>query len=351
MTGLTTSPLEAIQNLERLLGGWFGLQDIQIDLDLDFAKDPLDFGLLIRNVEFVGLLRSRGDTASVTAALRTFEQIDLPESVRFLLVVPYMGEVGDEHCRGADVSWVDLSGNAHIDTDSIFVHVEGKPYKVQRPGRASNVFAPKSSRLSRYLLQHPHKTFTQRELAEATGLGDGYTSKIVRRLEEMNLVERTPNRKVGVADPNLMLEAWWETYDFSKHRIIRGTVAARQSRELMERLIEPLDELDGDFAATGLAAAWMMTRFASFRTTTFYLEQSPPEDWRRSIGLREDPRGANLWLVIPNDNGVFQGADEIEGVLCVHPVQAYLDLKDHPERSEEAAESIRHEMLNWEEHD
>lgn len=347
MRDITPSPLEHLRRVEYLLSNWFGADDVEIDMSLSFDVASNDFLARVRNQQFAGMLRSRGDTAIVAAALEQFKAAHLPPTVYPLLVVPYMGEVGAQLCSDAEVSWLDQSGNAHIDTDAVFVHVEGKPNKFKRPGRPSNAFAPKSSRISRYLLQHPHEYFAQRELAEATGLGDGYTSKIVRRLEEMHLIERTPDRNVGVSDPDLMLDAWKETYDFSKHRIIRGTVATRQSRELMERLLEPLGELDGRFAATGLAAAWQMTRFASFRTTTFYVERSPSEEWRRSIGLREDPKGANLWLVVPNDAGVFQGSDKIEEVPCVHPVQAYLDLKGHPERSEEAANSIRHELLNW----
>ena len=55
----------------------------------------------------------------------------------------------------------------------------------------------------------------------------------------------------------------------------------------------------------------------------------------------------NLWLAVPNDSGVFQGAVENDGIRCVHPVQVYLDLKEHPERSAEAADRLRTELLTW----
>ena len=102
---------------------------------------------------------------------------------------------------------------------------------------------------------------------------------------------------------------------------------------------------DVEYAATGLAAAWVLTRFAAFRLTTIYLANDPPPSLRKSLGFREDPRGANLWLVAPNDNGVFQGSIEKDGIQCVHPVQVYLDLKGHPERSAEAAERLRNDFL------
>jgi hypothetical protein len=48
---------------------------------------------------------------------------------------------------------------------------------------------------------------------------------------------------------------------------------------------------------------------------------------------------------VPNDEGVFDGAKFVDGIRCVHPVQAYLDLKDHPERSTEAAAELRRKIL------
>lgn len=66
------------------------------------------------------------------------------------------------------------------------------------------------------------------------------------------------------------------------------------------------------------------------------------------MGFREEARGANLWLVIPNDQGVFDGSDDISKIAhCVHPVQAYVDLKAHPERAQEAAAELRSRLLRW----
>ena len=55
----------------------------------------------------------------------------------------------------------------------------------------------------------------------------------------------------------------------------------------------------------------------------------------------------NLWLVQPNDEGVFHGTEQVKGILCVSPVQAFLDLKAVPERAEEAAEQLQKELLRW----
>ncbi|WP_219846697.1 type IV toxin-antitoxin system AbiEi family antitoxin [Salinibacter sp. 10B] len=264
-----------------------------------------------------------------------------------LLVVPYMGEKGARRCREEEVSWIDLSGNAHLSTDSFLIHVEGKPNQFKQKGRPANPFAPKSSRISRFLLAHPNQHFRQKEIATRAVVGRGWTSKVVRRLEEKKLVRRDEEGRVEVPDPALLLDAWHEKYDFSKHRVIKGTVASKDSLDLTKRLARAFESANVEYAATGLAAAWLLTRFARFRIAAFYFSRQPEEDLKREIGLREEPKGANVWLIVPNDEGVFFENSMREGVRHVHPVQVYLDLKGHPERSEEAAGSIRKEYLNW----
>ena len=119
---------------------------------------------------------------------------------------------------------------------------------------------------------------------------------------------------------------------------------ARSGDALLHRLA---DELGNQYAATGLAAAWLLTRFAAFRIVSVYLAEHPEPELLDRLGFREEARGANVWLVVPNDEGVFHGAAAKDGAHCVHPVQAYLDLKGHPERADEAAKELRAELLTW----
>jgi hypothetical protein len=311
------------------------------------AVDDHCFELRARNMLFLGMLRSRADTAVVAAALEKFERGDLLPGQRPLLVVPFMGDVGDTLCREAGVAWLDLSGNAHIDGADLFIHVEGRPNKFRSAGRPSNAFAAKSSRITRFLLENHDQAFSQADLADETGLGPGYTSKIVRRLENLRLLTRNDTDEVRVRDPDLLLDAWREKYDFSMHTIIKGTVATRSSEDLAFQLQGALREFEGQFAATGLAAAWAMTKFAKHRIVTFFVDQIPSSGLKSTLGFREGEKGANVWLVTPKDIGVFQGKEDVDGLMCVHPVQAYLDVLAHPERGQEAADELRSSLLNW----
>lgn len=263
-----------------------------------------------------------------------------------LVAVPFMGASGKQACERVGVSWFDFSGNARIIAPGIRVIVDGRPNQFRARGRPASAFAPKSSRVARYLLMHPGEAVIQREIARATGVSEGFVSRIVSRLEQECYVNREENGALRVKDPRLLLEAWREQYRFSKHTIIQGHVAARSGDALARLVGDKLKAQSVEHAVTGLAAAWQFTHFATFRIATFYLGAEPDSALRNELGFREDARGANLWLVVPNDAGVFQGAEEREGLRCVHPIQAYLDLKEHPERASEAAERLRAEFLN-----
>jgi hypothetical protein len=42
------------------------------------------------------------------------------------------------------------------------------------------------------------------------------------------------------------------------------------------------------------------------------------------FGFREDGKGANTWLVVPNDEGVFYESEAKEGIRYVHVVHGLL---------------------------
>ena len=324
----------------------------EASVDTDSRVPSADGVVTLGPFTFVVEWKGSGGAATVARAIEQARSsaTHLSGDAIPLVAVPFMGEVGRELCADQNVAWVDLSGNAGISAPGVHILVEGKPNLYRPRGRPSSVFAPKSSRIVRWLLIHPTEPLTQREIARATNTDEGYTSKIVGRLDEAGLIVREESGAIRSYDPGLMLDAWRETYDFSKHRLIRGHAAARNGESLLAELADALEENSAPYAATGLAAAWLWDRFAGFRTVTLYLEQVPPSDLLAALQFREAAPGANVWLVIPNDEGVFDGASERNGIRCVHPVQAYLDLGAHSERAQEAAQNLRARHLNWSSH-
>ena len=328
----------------------------ELELRDDHSAYQPDAVLRAGSFVFVVEWKSVATAASVHAAImrvrRHAEGIErsgqVGEKVVPLMVVPFMGDVGRERCAEYGVSWLDLSGNARIVAPGLRILIEGKPNRYKRRGRPSTAFAPKSSRIARWLLMHPDEALTQRELARATGTDEGHTSRVVGKLLEDELIVRTDGGALRPRDPDLLLDAWREVYDFRKHLVARGHIAARSGDTLLHQLVDGLNRASVPHAVTGLAAAWCLNRFAAFRTATVYLRQELSSDVAAALSFREDARGGNVWLVVPNDEGVFHGASTTnEEIICVHPVQAWLDLHAHPERAEAVALELRSEYLRW----
>ncbi len=184
-------------------------------------------------------VKVRGESASVASFVQKAREAasGAGKTAVPVVVVPFMGEVGRQICDEAGVSWLDLSGNAHIVAAGLRIHIEGKPNAYRRPGRPSTVFAPRSSRIVRQLLMEPGRRLHQRELASVAGLDEGFTSRIVHKLEADGLVERDAEGALHVTNFDLLLSAWRETYDFSKHQILRGHVSSRTSEEGLRQLV------------------------------------------------------------------------------------------------------------------
>ena len=73
----------------------------------------------------------------------------------------------------------------------------------------------------------------------------------------------------------------------------------------------------------------------------------PAADDLRQLGFTQGERGANTWLVVPNDEDIIQHYEVLNGIHCAMPVQVYLDLKAHPERAAEAAEEMFKRAMPW----
>jgi len=340
---------KAILEIPSIFASFLGLSEKEVEIVPHEGSIGPDFLVKASGYQFLVKCKSTAARAPLFMALHQIEKIgdSFPKDAIPLIVVPFMGKSGEEFCEEHKLSWIDLSGNAHIKSPGFLIHIEGRPNRFKNVGRPANVFAPKSARIVRELLIEPGKRYNQRELSQTTGLDEGHTSRVIRRLERLNLIVRDNQGALRPLDPKQLLDAWLEVYDFSNHQIIKGHIAARSGVELLKRMSPILTENQIDYAVTGLAGAWQINHFANFRLTTVYLANLPGKSLYELLGFREDDRGANTWLVVPNDKGVFHGSAVLDNVVCAHPVQVYLDLKDHPERAKEASSVLLLENIKW----
>lgn len=316
-------------------------------IDLRPSVPDADLVARVHGTTFVIEAKHRGDLVSVQNAAFQVGRMGLPRGAVPLVAVPFMGERSAACLAENGLSWFDLAGNADITAPGLRVRIRGQARPPQRRGRPADPFAPKRARISHLLLQRPSITWRQQDLANASGLDRGYVSRTVQVLTSAGLVERRGSREVGPRDASGYFEAWRDAYRFSQHHVIKGHVGARSGEELSEQLARRADAASLRYALTALPAAFYLAAFGGFRLVTAYLAAAPDDSWLSDLRFRPEPRGANLWLVVPKDEGVFLGSQTTGGLHCVSAVQVSLDLKDHPERAAEADAAIRQKLLTW----
>jgi len=343
---------DALQKIVDLLAKWLKVSKNKIRKKDQFHNENVYGHFKVGKYEFIIEIKAGSNSAQVSSAIQTLKKNRIQFHAPYipLVVAPFMGEVGRKLCEDSGVSWADLSGNADISAPDLRILIGGQPNLFKNLGRPSSPFAPKSARIARWLLINADKSVRQRELSLATNMDEGFTSRIVSRLEEEELISRKEDGSIFVPNPNLLLDSWREKYDFKKNRIIKGHIAARSSNEVLQKISDFLLEENIKHAATGLSGAWLYSKFAGFRIVTFYINKQLSHHLIKILGFREEERGSNVWFVVSKDEGVFHGSEKEEGVNCAHPVQVYLDLFGHPERAMEAASNLRKEFLNWNKH-
>ena len=339
-------PAMAVERLSEMLSvpmdaarAQFDVRVARVILDAKFETDKHRFIIECKTSSSLGSVVVAAEL--LKTALNKVRDDAIP-----VFAAPYMSRSARDYCAREGIGWLDLSGNAKIVAPGLYIDSTGHRNKFARPGRVETPFGPKGSRIARTLLINPELSVKQRELAATTKLDEGYVSRVVRRLIALDLVERVSDG-IRVRDADQLLDAWHDEYRFDRHRVIRGHITAPFGTSVLQTVDREMTRIDQSYAATGLSAAWLLTGFAGYRTDTFYLDSEPSDELINQLSFRLETRGANTWLIVPNDAGVFDGSQRVNGIRCVSPVQVYLDLKSHPERSVEAAEELRKRNLRW----
>ena len=259
-----------------------------------------------------------------------------------ILIAPYISKEATRICQDGGVGCLDLSGNCHISFGNIHIHVEGKPnrFKEERPLRS--VFAPKSSRLLRVLLQGPLVPRKTTQLADAANVSLGLVSKLRTRLLDLEWA-RESGEGVKITRPDAVLDAWSREDRWEKRTTVREySLLTTDPHEIARRIHEYLGKTRHAF--TQWFAAHLRHPYTAPPIVSLYVSRFPEESLLKSVlGARRVDSGGRLRLVLPDDEGVFLCCRETDGFPLVCDVQIYLDTLRAGQRGEEAARELR----NW----
>lgn len=112
-----------------LLGDLLGQQDIGVYVE-EATADTARIDLLASDDQgrrwLVEVKTSSGPAHVRRAAEQLLACQRSDSSAIALLVVPFMSSAGAQAAQDAGINWIDLSGNAHIRTGDLHIHVEGR---------------------------------------------------------------------------------------------------------------------------------------------------------------------------------------------------------------------------------
>jgi DNA-binding MarR family transcriptional regulator len=266
-----------------------------------------------------------------------------------VLGAPYLSEASMKICREYGIGYIDLAGNSLLNFESVFIKTEGRPnpYVSTRPLR--NLFSPKSTRVLRVLLTNPNQGWYVKDIAEEAKVSLGKASNVKQRLLDYEYAEQVPGqrqKKIRLADPEKLLKDWADNYSYIDNRLF-SYYSLEDPMEIEERIMSFCANTGVRCALTLTSADARLTHFLRGAARSFMYIEKPLEPAASylglnevDLGLKEVDSGENVTIMVPYDEGVFYGVQEVDNLNIVSDIQLYLDLQGYRQRGKDAAEFL-----------
>ena len=261
-----------------------------------------------------------------------------------MVVSSYLGERARELLAQGGASYADATGNVRVVVSSPAIFLEGvgaeqDPERTPRPLQSLRGAA--AGRVVRALaeLQLPQGV---RELAAAAATPLGTVSRVVSFLETEALLTRDDKKRIVAVDAVALLSRWAKDYELTKTNELHKLLEPRGLPTLWAKL----DRLPR-YAATGSMAG---PGIAPTRIAMLYVDD--PDVAARELELVPAEAGANVWLLRPYDDVVFERTREraiaagetTVSVTTVSAPQAIVDLMSSPGRGPQEAEAMMEKL-------
>lgn len=258
--------------------------------------------------------------------------------------------------RNKGQSFIDLHGTVSIEVPGLLVD---KKVRRQRPARKAqsqsvDPFADRASSITRYLLNHqPGQSWGVRELSSITRVSLGTTSKIVRELEERDLVVVTRRGRrvaVSVDRPGLLFKSWTSAYDWNRNLSLTARAPVADAKEFLKSLPRKLASASEQWALTLHAGAALVAPHATWNQIHLYVNAPTVtllEKFAADLNWPPDPEGRVTLMRPYYRESLWKDVHKHAGISVVDDLQLALDLWNYPSRGREQAEHILRRRLHW----
>lgn len=261
-----------------------------------------------------------------------------------LVVSAYLGERSRELLAEGGASYADATGNMRVVVSSPAIFLEGAgaerdPSPPRRPLQSLRGAA--AGRVVRALVELK-LPLGVRELATMAATPLGSVSRVVNFLETEALLMRDAKKRIVAVDAVALLLRWAKDYELTRNNELYKLLEPRGLPALWPKLDRlPRYAVTGSTAGPGIAPT---------RIAMIYVDD--PDAAASSLNLVPAEAGANVWLLRPYDEIVFErtrsrpvvgGEGRVE-VVTVSAAQAAVDLLSSPGRGPQEAEALLEKM-------
>lgn len=281
--------------------------------------------------------RARLDPKGVRPLLEAADREHQRDSL--VVIARYLSDGTRERLREGDVGYLDLTGNVRIvvPAPGLYIETQGAsedPDREERPARSLR--GVKAGRIVRALVDHARPPGV-RQLAALTKVDAGYVSRVLAFLDSEALVTRVGRGLTERVDWPALLRRWARDAPLES----RGSPQTYLEPRGLPALVARLEKSKERYAVTGSLAAATIAPVAPTRLATIWVRGVTSA--ATGLNLRPTQSGANVLLIEPADEGVFEGAVRSGGLWYAAPSQVAADLLTSPGRGPAEGE----ELIGW----
>lgn len=246
----------------------------------------------------------------------------VPDAVG-VVVAPWGSRRTLEVLRDSGIGFIDSTGNIElvVGEPGLVIRVQGAEENPTGKRSASpNLRGPKAWSLMKTLIE-VKPPYGVRELASAVETDPGYTSRVVRALEDERLVFRTTRGPITDVDWRALLAKFTSTYRLIDSNQTSTWIARSSIRGLPEKLVEL--EPKTRWAITGSLSANLLAPVAAPAMAVIYADD--PSEVADSLNLLPADKGADVVLARPYGAAAIARSWKAEGVNYVSVAQLAAD--------------------------
>lgn len=327
--------------------------------------------------------------ASLTDRAWTEDVLPLVESgERVLVSFERASPLARREMQRRRVSWQGDDGEMRLDAPPIYVERPGRgkaPRRSARAKRSESIhFAKRGSRVTRWLVDHPHDSTTVSALASELALTESTVSRSLAALRTMGFLETATDKndrrskRVRLTDGGRLLDQWSDHWRNKQLNIVNLEIGTISIGESLEQVRLAASTIDGslDWMLGGLNGAAAIAPAVEPADLFVWIRADQLDRWLESLVAVEVPRvRANVRLALADDpwifaladprsprvnryGGVIQQIEEKRGessqgvrhalagadVPVADPAQIYLDCGREGERALDAADAVKQAM-------